>query len=86
MWESLKEYIPLDLHWDVEGDLDYNDDVVPYLTPTCLYLEGGGAYSVDRIRVDGMQPGFKSGGYGVRYTARTSCAAEDIINKVFFLY
>ena len=86
MWESLKEYIPLAVHWDHEGDQNYNDEIVPYLTPTCLYLEAGGVYGVDQIRRDGMLPSFVSGGYGIRYTARTSCDDEENYNKVFYLY
>jgi|GEM_PF-2424508 len=86
MWESLKEYIPLAVHWDREGDRNYNDEIVPYLTPACLYLEAGGIYSVDQVRQDGMLPSFQSGGYGIRYTVRTSCDSEQNYNKVFYLY
>ena len=85
-WKTLKEYIPLAVHWDCEGDHDYNNDVVPYLTPSCLYLESGGRYVVDRVREDGILPSFQSGGYGNRYTARTSSEAEENYNKVFYLY
>lgn len=81
-----KTYIPLSVFWDNEGGRNYNDEVVPDLTPTCLYLEGGGVYEVERIRLDGMMPGRKCGGYGVRYTARTSCEDEENYNKVFYLY
>jgi putative SOS response-associated peptidase YedK len=85
-WVSLREYVPIALHWDTEGDRDYNDEVVPYLTPTHLYLEGGGDYCIDRIRENGMQPSFLSGGYGIRYTARTSCDHEENYDKVYYLY
>jgi len=85
-WKSLKEYIPLAVHWDCEGERDYNDDVMPYLTPICLYLEVGGRYAVDQVREDGMLPSFESGGYGIRYTARTSCDEEENYNKVYYLY
>ena len=85
-WRTLKEYIPLAVHWSHEGDLDYNGDVVPHLTPTCLHLEAGGVYEVDRVRMDGVMPSFRSGGYGKRYTARVSCDAEENYNKVYYLY
>jgi len=85
-WKSLKEYIPLAVHWDCEGERDYNDNVMPYLTPICLYLEAGGRYAVDQVREDGMLPSFESGGYGIRYTARTSCDEEENYNKVYYLY
>ncbi|MCL2579200.1 MAG: SOS response-associated peptidase [Oscillospiraceae bacterium] len=85
-WKTLKEYIPIAVHWDCEGDLDYSGEVVPYLTPTCLHLEGGGVYRVDRVRADGVLPSFYSGGYGRRYAARVSCDAEDSYDKVYYLY
>jgi len=85
-WKTLKEYIPLAVHWDCEGDMDYKGDIIPYLSPTCIYLEGGGAYEVDRLRVGGVLPSFKSGGYGTRYTVRVSCDTEENYNKVYYLY
>ena len=42
MWESPREYIPVAVHWDKEGELDYNDNIIPFLTPLGLFLEGGG--------------------------------------------
>lgn len=86
MWETLKEYIPIALHWDKEGVQSYNQEIIPFLTPTCLFLEAGGVYGVDQIREDGMLPSFISGGYGIRYTARTSCDHEENYNKVYYLY
>jgi len=85
-WKTLKEYIPLAVHWDSEGDMDYNGDIVPHLTPTKLYLESGGAYEVDRVRADGVLPSFRSGGYGMRYTARVSSDDEENYNRIYYLY
>jgi len=86
MMETLKEYIPISLHWDMEGARNYDDVIIPHLTPTCLYLEAGGVYGVDQVRQDGMLPSFLSGGYGIRYTARTSCDLEENYDKVYYLY
>jgi len=85
-WKTLKEYLSLDVHWDCDGYADYNGDVVPHLTPVRLYLESGGAYEVDRVRADGVLPSVKSGGYGMRYTARVSRDAEENYNRVYYLY
>ena len=85
-WKTLKEYIPLAVHWSHEGDMNSCGEIVPFLTPTCLYLEAGGAYEVDRVRVDEILPSFRCGGYGLRYTARVSCDAEESYNKVYYLY
>jgi putative SOS response-associated peptidase YedK len=84
-WKSLKNYVPLAVHWEAEGERDYNDDVVPELTPTRIYMEHG-EYGIDSVREDGMQPSFQSGGYGIRYTARASCDRDGVYNKVFYLY
>jgi hypothetical protein len=85
-WKSLKEYIPLAVHWSAEGERNGDDVVVPYLTPSHLFFEGGGGYEVDMVREDGMMPSACSGGYGVRYTARTSCDDEDNYDKVYYIY
>lgn len=86
MWESPREYIPVAVHWDKEGELDYNDNIIPFLTPLGLFLEGGGRYGVDRVCRDGMLPSATSGGYGIRYRLRTSCEDENAFNKCYFLY
>jgi len=86
MLHTLKDYIGISLFWDNEGKENYNGEIVPELTPTCLYLENGGIYEVEQIRADGMMPGKQCGGYGLRYTARTSCEDEENYNKVFYLY
>ncbi len=64
--KSQKEYIPLVVHWDADGEPDCNDEVLPKLTPTWLFLEGGGVYEIDRVREDGTLPSFLSGGFGTR--------------------
>ena len=46
----------------------------------------GGIYEVDQIRHDGMLPSYMSGGYGIRYTARTSCELEENYDKIYYLY
>lgn len=86
MFHTIKEYIPLSLFWSNEGKRDYNDMIVPYIEPTCLFLEAGGRYGVDAVRKDGLLPSALSGGYGLRYTARTSCDAEENYDKVYYLY
>ncbi len=86
MWGTLKEYIPLAVYWDCDGDRNYDDEIIPFLTPECLFLEAGGKYVVDRVRRDGIRPSFASGGFGIRYTVRTHCELEENYNKVFYLY
>ena len=86
MMKSLKEYIPLSLHWDDEGEESYDGVIIPFLSPSCLHLEAGGRFTVDGFRKDGLLPSFLSGGYGERYTLRASCDNEDNYDKVYYIY
>lgn len=73
-----KEIIPLTLNWHSDKTLD----------PTCLFLEHGGIYQVDRAHYDGLYASWVSGGFGHRYTVRSSCEVngEMVYGKMWLLY